>query len=477
MARILFTLCLTGLIPLIMWSQKVGINTDTPQEALDVNGKIKVGNDNTPSTTGSIRFNPETKDFEGFDGNDWVPFTPDPRETFWPAYGNRGAIGSYYDYSREDAVQGDKFGYSVDIDGDYAVVGSPEWNGGIGRAFVFKKEPVFGFWNVVDTLLSPYPFSLEKFGFSVAISGNRVVIGSPGYDSPIMNNVGVIYIFKRIGQDWSHEISYGPFTCCSEFGFDVDISGDEILAGCPNPIGPSCTNSNNAGKVVYFKLANDGSIIGFQHLLQPSISPTGLNRFGHAVSLSGEWAVASSPFSNASPREDSVYVFKKNSPITYQLEQSFGGYEYDGEFGYSVSVSGDRMMIGARKEDNITNSGDNKGLVTLLYRDINNVWQALVQSTGDDTNGYFGHAVACSSINHILAAHQDLTDNSTDIKTFHRLIGPRQPYTRITDPQATSTDNRVYDVSVSGNYFIIGLAEGKSINGQQGGRIFFGRIR
>ncbi|MBK9736233.1 MAG: hypothetical protein IPO92_15240 [Saprospiraceae bacterium] len=62
--------------------------------------------------------------------------------------------------------------------------------------------------------------------------------------------------------------------------------------------------------------------------------------------------------------------------------------EYDGEFGYSVSVSGDRMMIGARKEDYITNSGDNKKLVTLLYKDINNVWQALVQSFGDDTNGY-----------------------------------------------------------------------------------------
>ncbi|MBK9736232.1 MAG: FG-GAP repeat protein [Saprospiraceae bacterium] len=151
MVRILITIYFIVMLPIIIWSQKVGINTISPQEALDVNGKIKIGDDTTNSSPGTMRFNADTGDFEGYDGHDWVPFTPYSRETFWPAYGNRGAIGSYYDYSREDAVQGDKFGYSVDIDGDYAVVGSPEWNGGVGRAFVFKKEPVFGFWNVVDT--------------------------------------------------------------------------------------------------------------------------------------------------------------------------------------------------------------------------------------------------------------------------------------------------------------------------------------
>jgi hypothetical protein len=477
MDRILFTLWLTGLIPVFIWSQKVGINTNTPVEALDVNGKIKVGNDNNnASPAGTIRFNPDTGDFEGFDGYDWVPFTPDPKENFWPAYGNRGAIGSYYDYSREDAQQGDKFGYSVDIDGSYAVVGSPEWNGGVGRVFVFKREPVFGFWNIVDTLTSNNPHQ-EKFGFSVAISGNRIVIGAPGYDTGFMNDLGSIYIFKRIDNQWEYEISYGSFTCCSEFGYDVDINGSEILASCPNATGYSCSNPNNAGKVLYLKLADDGSINGFQHLFQPSTSPTGANRFGHSISLSGDWAVVGSPFSNASPREDSVYIYKKSTPITYQLYQSFGGDQYDGEFGYSVSVSGDRMLLGARKEDYIYNSGDDKGVVYILYKDVNNIWQSFIQAKGEDNQGYFGHSVACSSIHQMLAAHQDLTENTTEIKSFHILVGPRQPYVNISDPQATVADNKVYEISVSGNYFIVGLADGLSANGIQGGRVFFGRIR
>jgi hypothetical protein len=88
-------LLVTITFPLLGISQsKVCINTEEPETTLDVNGSIKVGNDNNNQQTspGMIRFNPETGDFEGFDGIDWIPFTPDPKEFFWPAYRDRGAI-------------------------------------------------------------------------------------------------------------------------------------------------------------------------------------------------------------------------------------------------------------------------------------------------------------------------------------------------------------------------------------------------
>ncbi|MBK9734252.1 MAG: hypothetical protein IPO92_04500 [Saprospiraceae bacterium] len=76
-----------NLLALTLMAQKVGINTNAPQQALDVHGKLKVGNDTTTSSPGTMRFNPDTGDFEGFDGNDWVPFTPDPRDSYWPQPG------------------------------------------------------------------------------------------------------------------------------------------------------------------------------------------------------------------------------------------------------------------------------------------------------------------------------------------------------------------------------------------------------
>lgn len=54
---------------------QVGINTDTPDQALDVEGKIEVGDDATTPTEGSIRYNTSEDDFEGFDGSVWNSFT------------------------------------------------------------------------------------------------------------------------------------------------------------------------------------------------------------------------------------------------------------------------------------------------------------------------------------------------------------------------------------------------------------------
>lgn len=53
---------------------QVGINTDMPEQALDVNGKIKIGNDGTTPTEGTFRYG-STGDFEGFTAEGWQSFT------------------------------------------------------------------------------------------------------------------------------------------------------------------------------------------------------------------------------------------------------------------------------------------------------------------------------------------------------------------------------------------------------------------
>lgn len=51
---------------------QVGVNTDTPEQALDINGKVKVGDDATAPTEGTIRYNSTEKTFEGFNGTSWL---------------------------------------------------------------------------------------------------------------------------------------------------------------------------------------------------------------------------------------------------------------------------------------------------------------------------------------------------------------------------------------------------------------------
>ena len=50
---------------------QVGVNNPNPSQALDVNGKIQVSDDNTAPEKGTIRFNDTTDEFEGYDGTEW----------------------------------------------------------------------------------------------------------------------------------------------------------------------------------------------------------------------------------------------------------------------------------------------------------------------------------------------------------------------------------------------------------------------
>ena len=68
-----FLLCVTTyLIFSFNISAQVGINTDTPSQALDINGKIEIGDDGTTPTEGTIRYNSTTKEFEGYNGDTWL---------------------------------------------------------------------------------------------------------------------------------------------------------------------------------------------------------------------------------------------------------------------------------------------------------------------------------------------------------------------------------------------------------------------
>lgn len=51
---------------------QVGIDTNNPNQKLDVNGKVKIGNDGTTPTAGTMRYNNQ---FQGYNGTEWLSFS------------------------------------------------------------------------------------------------------------------------------------------------------------------------------------------------------------------------------------------------------------------------------------------------------------------------------------------------------------------------------------------------------------------
>lgn len=69
-----FTLLCCFLFSLTCLSQ-VGVNNATPEQALDVNGKIKLTDDSTAPSAGTLRYNAGEDDFEGYNGSEWKSLT------------------------------------------------------------------------------------------------------------------------------------------------------------------------------------------------------------------------------------------------------------------------------------------------------------------------------------------------------------------------------------------------------------------
>lgn len=138
-----------------------------------------------------------------------------------------------------DQIQ--SFGPVVDISGDTVVVGSSYDNFNQGGVHVFTRKP--GGW-VFDTYLTARNgLKEDRFGTSVAISGDTIAVGAPSEDGlssgvntkPNQKGIaaGAGYIFKRRSGAWKQQayLKASHVASFDEFGATVALDGDTVVFG------------------------------------------------------------------------------------------------------------------------------------------------------------------------------------------------------------------------------------------------------
>ena len=164
-----------------------------------------------------------------------------------------GEFTKYGEINSPKPMPGDDFGFSIAISGDYMLIGSPGQNNGHGSAFLYKKnnqswELNRVFENPVQTINEGFP---HRFGYSVAISDNYLSISSPFY------NDGLVYVYSL--DNSNSRISTKPL-----HRIDVRNLGD--VEGCyaegPNKFGFGISTSFNNDKLLI------GSLKDFVHLIE-----------------------------------------------------------------------------------------------------------------------------------------------------------------------------------------------------------------
>ncbi len=207
----------------------------------------------------------------------------------------------------------DCYGGSVSISGDYVIVGAyndDDNGGGSGSAYVSKRDGTS--WSQQAKLTASDPAPVDFFGWSVSINGDYAVVGAFRDDDKGPDS-GSAYIFKRDATSWNQQAkliasdgTYGDY-----FGRSVSISGDYAIIGADG----DDDNGGNSGSAYIFQ--RDATSWIEQDKLIASDGAQ-LDNFGCAVSISGDYAVAGAyQDDDNGSSSGSIYIFNKVGPIFY----------------------------------------------------------------------------------------------------------------------------------------------------------------
>ena len=304
-----------------------------------------------------------------------------------------------------DGAATDKFGYSVAIGQDTVIVGSYNDDSPLsnaGSAYVFVRSGTV--WTFQQKLTAGDPLADDQFGVSVAISGSTAFVGANFSDLPSNSDAGAVYRFTRSGTVWSQVQKLGPaggVILGDRFGESLAVSGDKLAVGSPGADVPFTA----AGSVYVFIDAGGGIFAQ-----QDKISiPSGANgdSFGFAVAIEGNTLVGGATQYTPNipqPAYGAAYVYEFNgsSWVSQGRLVASDGSSVD-RFGYSVAVSGNVVAVGAREDDTL--SGPDAGSAYVFTRS-GSVWTERQKlAPADPFNGdRFGGSVALSGNNLVVGA-------------------------------------------------------------------------
>ena len=188
-----------------------------------------------------------------------------------------------------DAAGWDRFGNSVSISGDYILIGAVNDDDGgtsSGTAFIFKNNG--GTWGQVAKLTASDAAEVDYFGGSVSISGDYAVIGAYGDDS----DTGSAYIFKKPDTGWTDMTQTAKLTAADAAGWDrfgssVSISGDYVVIG----VYLDDDGDSNTGAAYVFKKPDTGWTDMTQTAKLTASDGAAGDMFGRSVSVSGDYLV------------------------------------------------------------------------------------------------------------------------------------------------------------------------------------------
>lgn len=347
-------------------------------------------------------------------------------------------------------------------------------------------------------------------GWSVSISndGTRVAIGAPYVNSPSFTQAGYVRVYQNITGEWIQlgQDIYGEGD--DDFnGYSVSLSSDGFTLAVSS-YGHDGTNGEKSGQIRVFKfnnglwgqignyiygkaafdgfgrsvsLSSDGTHVAaggygvtasatgyvrvFEHItstLQSELNPSGTtDYFGYATDIDGDTAVIGAYREHIGSLQDAgaVYVFTRTgSSWSQQARLVASDLEAAAFFGYSVSISGDTIVVGSWADD--TGSTLNHGSIYIFTRSGTTWTQRVKILASDSSNGYFfGRSVSISGNTIVVGSPQRTVSGQNQAGSAYIFTGSGATWTQQAILVSSDTTGFQFvgeGVSISGDTVVLG---------------------
>jgi len=361
----------------------------------------------------------------------------------------------------DDSAESNEFGYSVSLSGNRALIGAylDDDNGASsGSAYIFAFDG--SVWTQEAKLVADDGGVRDKFGISVSISGDRALIGASGQNNnvPSINSPGSAYVFAFDGTDWVQEAKFTASTpeASDQFGVSVSLSGDRALVGA--------SGENNSTGIAYV-FAFDGTTWAEETKLTASDAAEN-DQFGLSVSLSDSYALVGAPFESErvgrfAPGAGYIFAFD-GTAWTQESKLTANDASARDRLGTSVSISDNRALVGASGENSSSGSA-------YVFVSNGTDWTQEAKLVANDAEDFddFGSSVSLSGTRALVGARftDDTGDASGSAYTFILENRAWTQESKLTAPNAAASGLFGSSVSLTSNGALIGASGENSFTG------------
>ena len=371
----------------------------------------------------------------------------------------------------------DRFGYAVAVSDNYALVGAyGEGLGGdtnFGTAYVISTST----GSLTTTLTKPTNIIIDdnKFGTSIDMSPNYTIVGAP-WTSTNLVIPGRAYIYSNQTQQllWTLD---NPLSANDRFGQAVALTDTYTIIGAP---GADDAGGTASGKAYIYNTATGALLYTLDN---PNAFSTSLNdNFGYSVDISDNYIIVGAYLEDTTTTQVSsgkAYIYDTATGAllwTLNNPNAFSTATND-YFSYSVAISDNYAIVGAYLEDETTTLVSSGKVYIFspatgaLLWTLNNP-----NAYSTSTNDYFGYSVAISDYFAAVGAYLEEPDTNIESGAVYifDLRSQELLYT-LTDPNiydSSSFDNFGYSVAISNNCVIVGAPLEDAVDGNQSGAAY-----